>query len=124
MSDHPLFGSVISTYSRKQAIADGSLIDVSAQATEAGFRHPMALTASVMADVKAGLENPSSAGQSVEGRVWDVVWMASRAVKNARPGTRLNFSVIIGRTTHQYILHIGPGDTPDAVLTVMSPQDD
>ena len=38
---------LIFSYTLKQAIADGALIDVSATAREAGFRYPVAVTAAV-----------------------------------------------------------------------------
>ena len=38
---------VISCYTRKQAIEDGVLVDVSQTARECGFRHPVAVTARV-----------------------------------------------------------------------------
>ena len=46
-AEHPLFGPVISAYTRAQAIADGVLVDVSEMAREAGLKHPTALTATV-----------------------------------------------------------------------------
>ena len=38
---------LIHSYSRQQAIEDGVLVDVTATAREAGFRYPVALTATV-----------------------------------------------------------------------------
>ena len=40
---------LIHRYTRAEAIADGVLVDVSALAKEAGFKYPMALTATVYA---------------------------------------------------------------------------
>jgi len=39
-----LFGEPISTYTRRQALDDGVLVDVSEMAREAGFRFPVAVT--------------------------------------------------------------------------------
>ncbi|MFX8797558.1 DUF6573 family protein, partial [Acinetobacter baumannii] len=39
-----LFGPLISSYSRAQAIADGALIDVTETAFEAGFQWPVAIS--------------------------------------------------------------------------------
>ena len=44
---------IIDSYTRKQAIADGVLIDVTETASEAGFRIPVALTRAVWADYVA-----------------------------------------------------------------------
>jgi hypothetical protein len=38
---------VVHRYGRRQAIADGVLVDVTATAREAGFRYPVALTRAV-----------------------------------------------------------------------------
>ena len=38
------FGPVISAYTRRQALADGVLVDVSAMAWEAGFKFPVSLS--------------------------------------------------------------------------------
>ena len=48
-----IFGPVISSYSRAQAIEDGVLIDVSEMAREAGFKHPVALTSAAWEDCVA-----------------------------------------------------------------------
>ncbi|MFO0888321.1 MAG: DUF6573 family protein [Isosphaeraceae bacterium] len=68
-----LFGPVIFAYTRKQAIADGELLDVTETAKEAGFKVPVALTRAVWAEyvrVPEGVE-----GQDEAGRLWDVLCM-------------------------------------------------
>ena len=42
-----LFGEVISSYSRAQAIEDGVLVDVSSVARAAGIKFPVAMTRTV-----------------------------------------------------------------------------
>lgn len=121
---HPIFGEVISVYSRAQALEDGVLVDVTETAKEAGFKFPVAVTASVWSDLHEGLSLPSAAGQTVSGRIWDVVWMAMLAIRAAKRGDRLTFKVIIGRKTHSYLMVCGPGDTPAPVITIMRPEDD
>jgi hypothetical protein len=64
---------VIFAYTRKDAIADGSLVDVSQTAREAGFKIPVALTRAVWSqyvEVPEGVEC-----QDEQGRLWDVLWM-------------------------------------------------
>jgi hypothetical protein len=36
----------------------------------------------------------------------------------------VRFQVIIAGTTHSLKLHVGPGDTPEPVLTLMLPTED
>ena len=45
-----IFGEVISSYTRTQAIDDGMLVDVSHMAREAGFSFPVALTRAAWSD--------------------------------------------------------------------------
>lgn len=45
-----VFGEVISSYSRKQAIEDGVLIDVTEAANQLGFRVPVAMTSAAWGD--------------------------------------------------------------------------
>lgn len=47
MSTDSIFGEVIYSYTRTQAIEDGVLVDVSETAAELGFRLPVAVTAAV-----------------------------------------------------------------------------
>ncbi len=49
MSASDVFGEVISSYSRAQAIEDGVLVDISGLAREAGFRYPVAVSRGVFA---------------------------------------------------------------------------
>ena len=81
------FGEPISTYTCSQAIEDGVLIDVSATAREAGIVWPVALTAAAWADcvewTDAMEKRKGYSGQSESGRLWDVIWMLSLAVRGA-----------------------------------------
>jgi hypothetical protein len=122
-----LFGEIIFSYTRAQAIADRVLIDVTPAALQAGFRFPVAVTAALMAVVETIPEQYSH--EDIEGRLWDVLWMASLAARRAKPGcSRIAFEVIlhIEGTRRKYqalILDIGPGDTADPVITIGFPAD-
>jgi hypothetical protein len=122
-----LFGEVIFSYTRAQAIADRVLIDVTPTALEAGFRFHVAVTAALMAAVETMPKQYSH--EDIEGRLWDVLWMASLAARRAKPGcSRIAFEVIlhIEGTRRQYqtlVLDIGTGDTPDPVITIGFPAD-
>ncbi|MCP4286877.1 MAG: hypothetical protein GY792_20935, partial [Gammaproteobacteria bacterium] len=54
-----IFGEVISTYTRAQAIEDGVLVDAGPTAKEIGFRFPVALTSAVWADCVAWTDSDS-----------------------------------------------------------------
>jgi len=122
-----LFGEVIFSYTRAQAIADRVLIDVTPTALKAGFRFPVAVTAALMAALDMIPQQYSH--EDIEGRLWDVLWMASLAARRAKPGcSRIAFEVIlhIEGTRRKYqtlILDIGPGDTSYPVITIGFPAD-
>lgn len=81
-SDH----DVISRYTRADAIADGELVDVTDTAKQAGFKYPVALTRSAWTSAvewTAHTAERSDAVQDKAGRLWDVVYMASLAVRAA-----------------------------------------
>ena len=124
-----IFGEVIYGYSREEAIKDGVLIDVSTMAKEAGIKYPVALTDTVYnqyVKVPSGLEGE---GQSVEGRLWDILTMFVYAAKNHKDGTEMLYKLGVrnkpGRTaTITLRAVIGPGDTPKPVITIMLPGED
>lgn len=117
-----LFGNVIYAYTRAEAIADGTLIDV----TEAGFRLPVALTAAAWAVCVewSAADSQRQTLQDEAGRLWDVVWMASIAARKAQ-GERVPRG---GRATRPRLttlhLHIGPGDAGEPVITILMPNED
>lgn len=79
-----LFGEPIHIYSRAQGIADGVLIDVTATAKEAGFRHPTAITAALwQVIVTIPARYPF---EDVEGRLWDCIWMARQQAGKCKEG--------------------------------------
>ena len=122
-----LFAEVIFSYTRAQAIADRVLVDITPTALEAGFRFPVAATAALTAAIETIPQQ--YAHEDIEGRLWDVLCMAFVAARRAKPGcSQIAFEVIlhIEGTRRQYqtlILDIGPGDTPDPVITIGFPAD-
>jgi hypothetical protein len=119
----------ISIYTRQQAIEDGVLIDVTETATEAGFRYPVAVTASVWADIVPE-KQAAQYGQDLAGRLWDVVYMCRLAAK-ATSGPQLAFKVIlrdgpgpVSKYTRKYKAICGPGDNSEPVITIMKPDED
>jgi len=135
----PLFTAenVIFVYTRAQAIADGVLIDATELAREAGFRFPVALSAEVWAQCVAWQQEDSDRQihQDETGRLWDVLWMASfaiRACAGASQSNRLPFRLYVvprdGKSQQarevELHVHIGPGDQGEPVLTIMLPLED
>lgn len=129
---HP-FGESISTYTRRAAISDGVLIDVSAMAREAGFKVPVAMTAAAWEDSVRWDETDSSrqVHQDQAGRLWDVLWMAFMAARRSG-GSQVSFELYRvprgGRATTsrkvRLLMAIGPGDEGEPVITVLMPRED
>ena len=92
-----VFGDVIYAYTRAQAIEDGTLIDVTDMAREAGIKFPTALTSAVWADYVAVPEELKGQQDTV-GRAWDLVWMFACAVRSGRiTGDIGTFEVIVAK---------------------------
>ena len=138
-----LFGDVIYAYTRAQAIADGELIDVTDTAKEAGVKFPTAVTATVWNDYVAVPEELK--GQQDEmGRLWDILWMFSCAVRSRQvTGEIGTFQVIIakpdkgdwrdnekvhkGNRTQRLVTLktvCGPSDDGSPCITIMNPEED
>lgn len=130
-----VFGEVIHSYTRAQAIADGVLVDISETAREAGFRWPVAVTAAAWADCVEWSEEDSrrQVHQDESGRLWDVLWMAFVAIRgNATGESQLAYQLYRvprdGETVEARLttlkLVAGPGDAGEPVVTIMLPQED
>lgn len=119
---------IIYTYTREQAIEDGVLVDVSETAKEAGFKWPVALTSSVWEMI----ENipPRHRGyQDIQGRLWDVLFMASMAARRNQGGSQEMFYRLIlshGRKKYAVLKMVsgpyGPDD-PSPCITIMLPDE-
>ena len=74
---------LVHRYTAQEAVEDGVLIEIDPELSqEAGYRWPVRITQGVSA-----LVTPTKAeeaeGQSAEGRVWDLLWLARVAINNA-----------------------------------------
>ncbi|TDR35831.1 hypothetical protein DFR29_13318 [Tahibacter aquaticus] len=123
---------VIHTYTRREALDDGVLMDAGAMAQEAGFTVPVALTARVWATC-VSWSSEERAPQDEDGRLWDVLWMAALAARAAaRRGDtgRVEFEVRVvprgGRRPKltRLALMLGPGDRGECVATILMPDED
>jgi len=134
-SAESFFGKVISTYTRAQAIEDGVLIDPGSMAKEAGFKWPVALTSAVWSDCVAWTDDDSQKQvyQDQSGRLWDVVYMASHAIRTSNDsGDRLLFQLYRvprdGFSTESVMvtlkLIVGPSDAGESVITILLPNED
>jgi hypothetical protein len=140
---------LIHSYTRAQAIEDGVLVDVSDVAKEAGFKLPVAISHAAWAryvEVPAGLD---MRGQSMDGRLWDVLFMLHVAIQRESGNTsEIHYQLLVAmldvgdwqanetlpdacsgltRSTHRLVTLkalCGPGDDPAPVVTIMLPNED
>ena len=132
------WGTPISVYTRAQAIADGVLIDVTEHAKSYGIKFHTVLTAAVWNDCVAWDEEDNKrkgTAQDETGRLLDVLAMAAwrmRAASRDDGENRAVFSVLRtprdgkGRKPRaaELVVHIGPGDHHEPVITIMFPGED
>lgn len=129
-----IFGEVISSYSRAQAIDDGVLVDLTKWASNGpdgmlgGFTCPLACTSSVWADINS---IPLSAVgiQDVRGRAHDVIGMAAFAARRNSERSECLYQLTMGirgdrKKLRTYKLVAGPGDDGELVMTIMQPEED
>ncbi|MFT3868404.1 MAG: hypothetical protein QM715_07895 [Nibricoccus sp.] len=122
MSSENVFGDMIYSYSRKQAIEDGVLVDLSqVESVKQHWKYPFACTDTVWLIIEKALEQP---GQDVSGICHDICTMAKLALKGSDEAERVLFEVTIAGRTQALKLHCGPGDTSAPVLTLMLPNED
>lgn len=126
------FGRAIAIYTREEALNDGTLVDVSKLAGEAGFKIPVAVTASLWSLINNIPEKYKY--QDATGRLWDVLYMAALNSRRAA-GSQLKYKIIMhhevetdeGREVREEIILkavIGPGDNFEPVFTIMLPNED
>ncbi len=125
--EHEVFGKVIYAYTRKNAIEDGILIDVSTVAKEAGIKFPVALTRAVWE--KYVEVPPNVQCQDEQGRLWDIVWMFRCHIKSAGGHETMIFDLLVrndNRKPRRVALKAvcGPGDDMEPVITIMLPDED
>ena len=126
-----LFGELIFAYSRRQALNDGVLVDVTGTAKEAGFRVPVAITRAAWAqyvEVPEGVE-----AQDEAGRLWDVLWMCRFGIGRGenRDASEVLFQLHVrndnceGEPPLVTLKAVcGPDDDAGPCITIMMPEED
>jgi hypothetical protein len=146
MSMEEVFGEVLSSYTRAQAIDDGVLVCLNDPSftfrpglnicAEAGIKFPVAMTIAAFAKTVSELDTPLPPGQDISGRMWDVLTMFRLAAK--RGGSEIRFPVTVinwvrvggertNRTRRETVILkalCGPGDNGEPVITIMLPDED
>jgi hypothetical protein len=137
------WGEPIHRYTRAQAIADGVLVDLTTAidhqgqllCQQAGFKIPVAITRAAWAKtIEAGGTWKTTGdgetlelkgGQSLTGRLWDVLHLLRMACGQAKENDQVHFEVSVdvnGDGRHETVrlwALCGPGDDAGPVMTVM-----
>jgi hypothetical protein len=129
---------VIHTYSRADAIADGTLVEVPEDlARNAGFRCHVAATRAVWEDCVAWSDADNRRKGTLQdetGRLWDVLWMASRRIGMTRLCDQDNVTFQVYRVRRAgrgvmprpvtLVARTGAGDDDGQVITITQPGED
>jgi hypothetical protein len=120
---------LISTYTRAEALSDGTLVDVTERAKSAGIQIPTAVTRAVWNEYVALTPAAIKAGNDIEGRLWDILWMF-RGAALANPNQReidFHLYVVTDRVEPSLVTLKAtclPGDDGKAVMTILLPDED
>ena len=110
---------VFNSYTREEALNDGLLIDITKTAQEVGFKFPVAVTSSVWEGIVQPDKTALADGESIEGRLWDLVFIK----KQKQSSSFTKYELYATKNGEQELRHvkavIGPGDNFEPVITIM-----
>ncbi len=121
------------TYTRKQALENGVLIDITDIAKEIGFISCVAVTSTVWHGYIVSAKEIEYFGQSVKGRVWDVISRLYFQILCSEPTDVVHFQTVFMMPDERHIFKcetvglkavVRAGDNVEPVLTIMLPEDD
>lgn len=119
---------LIHSYSRKQAIEDGMLVNVSKLAKDTGFKIPVAITAELWHGLIVPKRADEELGQSTRGRLLDVLTMLHYAIRNNKDTDIIIYKVIFlisgKQEPHELKAIVGPDDDLSPCLTIMMKNED
>ena len=121
---------IVFRYSRKQAMRDGVLVDCTNAdfgnlCRQLGIRVNVAMTSGAWAATIGGIDDELPPGQSIEGRLWDVLYAWRYAISLSGGETdRVDFKVsVLTDDAKRKVVNlwslIGPGDEGEPVITIM-----
>lgn len=118
---------IVSIYTRREAIQDGALMDVSDVATEAGFNFPVAITSAVHSILETSAKK---CGETIDWPIWDLLTMLKFNIGKNKDSDRINFKACFyspeakKKIDMDFYSLIGPGDDAEPVITIMLPNED
>jgi hypothetical protein len=125
-----VFGEVIHTYTRAQAIEDGVLVDLMqnelGEVSRQHYKFPIACTLAVFEVMQKAVENPRYC-QDYAGILHDMLFMSKAMKRKIDESTVIFRAIIVGagrQRNHDFKLIVGPGDQGEPVITIMLPNED
>ena len=118
--------NIIFCYTRKDAINDGTFIDITNTAKEAGIKWETAITSNLYH--KYINPKPMPSCQDEKGRLWDVVWMLYCCIKGKIgkcDGNMATFPVIFDgkEVTLWAVIEAQSPTDPTPAINIMLPED-
>ena len=117
---------VISRYTRKQAIEDGVLVDLTKLFPNDTriFKYPVACTSAVWSIIESACNYTR---EDLGAYVWDLCWMSNKPlaiVKDEGHERLFKCQIPLGTREQLFKIHIGGGDALEPVITIMLPDED
>ncbi len=116
----PVFGELISSYTRAEALADGQQFDVSDDSGAAVYKTAVYVTSALHSELKRG---QGADAETYSARLWDVCYMVARGRKLS--DSAQESSVKVGARRLKVRGECGPVDIDDArpAITLGFPSD-
>lgn len=112
---------VVSTYTRAEALADGSLIDQSEVAKEAGFKYPLAITSGLHGVIQKAIKDGAD---TIDWIMWDILTMFKIAIKKDGGSDKVWFQFSLQGKIIDLWSVINGGDDGKPVITIMLTTED
>ncbi len=125
--------NAVFTYTRKQALENGVLIDITDTAKEIGFISCVAVTSTVWHGYIVSAKEIEYFGQSVKGRVWDVISRLYFKILCSEATDVVHFKTVFMMPDERHIYKheavelkavVSAGDNGEPVLTIMLSEED
>lgn len=119
---------IVFSYTRAQAIDDGVLIDVTAEAKGYVFKLPFAIGDKLYNRYVTPPPGLEGEGQSLSGRLHDLMTLAALSARKGLQPDQVVFEVLFLMKPGKHekvrcVLHVSPGDHGEPVLTLCLPED-
>ena len=114
---------IISVYTRKMAIEDGVLADLTALFPEEAklYRYPVACTESIWVMIETAVDKKQG---DLKGIIWDILYMSQKGIVKKLSESTMLFEVFLGKKSHIFKVAVSPGDNMEPVVTIMQELED